>query len=97
LLGALLLLSGCTPPVSVAYLPDPTLASPGWRCPSDRKFIPHVNPPCAWVPGGLMFKSCWDRYIADISQARGCVRSPEAKQSVPLSIQSSTQAGRAQD
>jgi len=44
-----------------------------------------------------MFKSCWDRYIADISQARGCVRSPEAKQSVPLSIQSSTQAGRAQD
>jgi len=74
--GALILalcVSGCTPPASVAYLPDPTLASPGWRCPSDRKFIAHVNPPCAWVPGGLMFKSCWDRYIADISQARGCV------------------------
>lgn len=66
-------LTGCVPPVSVVYIPDPNAAIAGWKCPSDRQFIAHANPPCTWIPGGVLTQSCHDEYVRNINEARGCV------------------------
>jgi hypothetical protein len=73
-----ILVAGCVPPVSVVYVPDPNAPIPGWKCPSDRQFIAHTNPPCTWIPGGVLTESCRDEYTRHINEARGCVPEPDA-------------------
>lgn len=66
-------LAGCVPPVSVVFVPDPGAPIAGWKCPSDRQFIAHTNPPCTWIPGMVLTQSCGDEYARHINEARGCV------------------------
>jgi hypothetical protein len=54
LLISAVLLARCAPPVSVVYVPDPKAPIAGWKCPSDRQFIAHTNPPCTWIPGVVL-------------------------------------------
>jgi hypothetical protein len=75
-LMACLLLAGCVPPASVVYVPDPSAPIAGWKCPSDRQFIAHTNPPCTWIPGVVLTQNCHDQYVASINEARGCVPAP---------------------
>jgi len=75
---ALALLAGCVPPVSVVYVPDPSAPIAGWKCPSDKQFIAHTNPPCTWIPGVVLTASCRGEYIRHINEARGCVPQPTA-------------------
>jgi len=77
--------ASCVPPVSVVYVPDPSAPIAGWKCPSDRQFIPHTNPPCTWIPGGVLTESCREEYTRHINEARGCVAEPApAAASTPL-------------
>jgi hypothetical protein len=78
-----ILLAGCAPPVSVAYVPDPKAPMAGWKCPDDRQFIAHTNPPCTWIPGVVLTQSCREQYIRSINEARGCVPQPDAAQPAP--------------
>jgi hypothetical protein len=80
-----ILLASCVPPVSVVYVPDPAAPIAGWKCPSDRQFIPHTNPPCTWIPGGVLTHNCREQYERNINQARGCVAEPvPAAASTPI-------------
>jgi len=72
-LTVVFLIAGCAPPVSVVYVPDPAAPIPGWKCPSDRRFAAHTNPPCSWIPGVVLTENCRERYIRSINEARGCV------------------------
>ena len=67
------LLAGCVPPASVVYVPDPNAPIAGWKCPNDRQFIAHTNPPCTWIPGGVLTDSCHEEYVRHINEARGCI------------------------
>ncbi len=60
----------------MVYVPDPKAPIAGWKCPSDRRFIAHTNPPCSWIPGVVLTPGCRAQYITSINEARGCV--PEA-------------------
>jgi len=77
------LLAGCVPPASVVYVPDPHAAMAGWKCPGDRQFIAHTNPPCTWIPGGVLTESCHEEYVRHINQARGCIPAPAASATPP--------------
>ena len=70
------LMAGCVPPASVVYVPDPNAPIAGWKCPNDRQFIAHTNPPCTWIPGGVLTESCHEEYVRHINEARGCVPNP---------------------
>ena len=83
LLMSAFLLAGCAPPVSVVYVPDPKAPMAGWKCPSDRQFIAHTNPPCTWIPGVVLTQSCREQYIRSINEARGCVPEPDAAAAHP--------------
>jgi hypothetical protein len=76
-------LAGCVPPASVVYIPDPTAPIAGWKCPSDRQFVAHMNPPCTWVPGMVLTKDCHDQYVSNINEARGCTPEPNPPKSTP--------------
>jgi hypothetical protein len=78
LVMASVVLAGCVPPASVVYVPDPSAPIAGWKCPSDRQFIPHTNPPCTWIPGVVLTQSCHEQYVASINEARGCVPDPNS-------------------
>jgi len=73
LLMTAVVVAGCAPPVSVVYIPDPKAPIAGWKCPADRQFIAHTNPPCTWIPGVVLTQSCHDQYVSSINEARGCV------------------------
>jgi hypothetical protein len=79
-----LLLAGCAPPVSVVYVPDPAAPMAGWKCPSDRQFVAHTNPPCSWIPGMVLTQNCREQYIDSINEARGCVRDTAGPASAPI-------------
>jgi hypothetical protein len=69
--------AGCLLPADVGYMPDPSLHTAGWTCPKNEgHWVPHTNPPCTWIPGGLFFKSCMDEEVQTVNEARGC--SPES-------------------
>ncbi|HKD67235.1 MAG TPA: hypothetical protein VKB84_10380 [Candidatus Binataceae bacterium] len=76
LLVAGAVLAGCVPPASVVYVPDPKAPIAGWKCPTDRQFIAHTNPPCTWIPGVVLTQSCHQQYVRSINEARGCVPEP---------------------
>lgn len=80
---SIFLFTGCAPPVSVVYVPDPSAPIAGWKCPSDRQFIAHTNPPCTWIPGVVLTQSCHDQYVRSINEARGCVLQPDAPAAKP--------------
>jgi hypothetical protein len=78
---ALTSITGCAPPISMDYYSDPSLHLAGWKCPDPDKMshlVTHSNPPCSWVPGGLLFKSCMDETVAGSETARGCVAESSA-------------------
>jgi hypothetical protein len=58
---------GCLSPFEVDYDADPSLHTAGWKCPDPDKMdrvVTHSNPPCSWVPGGVLTKSCTDQVVA---------------------------------
>ncbi len=79
LLMSIFIFPRCAPPVSVVYVPDPSAPIAGWKCPSDRQFIAHTNPPCTWIPGVVLTQSCHDQYVRSINEARGCVPQAETQ------------------
>ena len=82
LLGLAAWCAGCMFPGDVNYVPDPQLHLAGWKCPSDQShFVAHTNPPCTWIPVGILFKSCMDQYAASLETARGCTPEPAASPS----------------
>ncbi len=76
-LTALIFMAACAPPVSVVYVPDPAALMAGWKCPADRQFIAHTNPPCTWIPGLVLTQNCREQYMRSINEARGCVPQPD--------------------
>jgi len=80
--AALIFLSGCLMPgPNLDYIPDKELHPVGWDCPKaedQSHFIAYLSPPCTWVPGGMYFKSCFDHYIANVEESRGCTRTTAA-------------------
>jgi hypothetical protein len=86
LLFALTLL-GCVAPFDpYIRIPDPDPATneqppliPGWKCPAPKDtthFTMIPNPPCSWVPGGVLLQSCRKSYVERHLEAEGCVRVP---------------------
>jgi hypothetical protein len=81
-------LFGCAMPVDgLIRIPDPDpVAStkppliPGWKCPASRgmdHFVAVINPPCSWVPGGVLVSSCRKELAEHELLAFGCVRVPK--------------------
>jgi hypothetical protein len=78
---ALIFLSGClTPGPNLGYVADRDMHPVGWDCPKgddQSHWIAFLSPPCTWVPGGMFFKSCYDRYAANVMESRGCTQTPQ--------------------
>ena len=63
----------------VAYEPDPSIHVAGWKCPDPDKMshlVTYKVPACGWLPGAIFFKTCFDKTVVAVEEARGCV--PEA-------------------
>lgn len=75
----LIAINGCFGPLSVDLYSDPGHPLVGWKCPPPDQMshvVVHTTPPCAWIPGGISFRSCSDADFAAAAEARGCVPEP---------------------
>lgn len=73
-LAMVVVIVGCW---DVTYFPDPSVYTAGWKCPDpDSHWVAHKIPLCASIPGGVLVKSCFQKTLANVREARGCVAEP---------------------